>query len=134
MALKKYESDDFVEYPIFVGFSIFFLCILISAFDLMVMYIAIEGLSIVLYILAMFPFKQTSIEASIKYYTLGALSSGILLFGISLMYGVVGVFDFFNIKFFFLFYIEGDFFILYLISLCFIYGFLFKISAFPCHM
>jgi NADH-quinone oxidoreductase subunit N len=67
------------------------------------MYLTLEGLSIVLYVLAAYPFKQSSLEASIKYYTLGALSSGILLFGISLIYGIVGAFDFLNIKFFFAF-------------------------------
>jgi NADH-quinone oxidoreductase subunit N len=100
---EKNRDKDFVDYPLLIALSVFFIFILVSSFDLMVMYVAIEGLSILLYILAMFPFKQSSIEASIKYYSLGALSSGILLFGISLMYGLTGALDFLSIKAFFLF-------------------------------
>jgi NADH-quinone oxidoreductase subunit N len=81
----------------------------------------------------MFPFNQSSIEASIKYYTLGALSSGILLFGISLMFGISGSFDFINIKFFY-FFCPNNYLVTYLMFLCLAFGFLFKIAAFPCHM
>jgi NADH:ubiquinone oxidoreductase subunit 2 (subunit N) len=99
------------------------------------MYVAIEGLSILLYIIAMFPFKQSSIESSIKYYALGALSSGILLFGISLMYGSTGAFDFFNIKTYFIYKnFPAGLSFNFLMCLSFIFSFLFKLSAFPCHM
>jgi NADH-quinone oxidoreductase subunit N len=100
----------------------------------MVAYLTLEGLSIVLYVLAAYPFKQSSLEASIKYYSLGALSSGILLFGISLIYGIVGAFDFLNIKFFFSFNNHLPYLTLEFILLCLLFGFLFKLSAFPCHM
>jgi NADH-quinone oxidoreductase subunit N len=100
----------------------------------MVVYLTLEGLSIVLYVLAAYPFKQSSLEASIKYYSLGALSSGILLFGISLVYAVVGAFDFLNIKFFFAFNNHVPYLTLAFIILCLLFGFLFKLSAFPCHM
>lgn len=128
------KDIDFVDYPLLIALSVFFMVILVSSFDLMVLYIAIEGLSILLYILAMFPFKQSSIEASIKYYSLGALSSGILLFGISLMYGLTGALDFLSIKAFFLFESWVAHSMFYLMVLSFIFGFLFKLSAFPCHM
>jgi len=127
------KENDFTEYSLLIAFSVFFLLILVSSFDLMVMYMAIEGLSIILYILAMFPFNESSIEASIKYYTLGALSSGILLFGISLMFGICGSFDFINIKFFY-FFCPNNYLVNYIMFLCLAFGFLFKIAAFPCHM
>ena len=127
------KKNDFTEYSLLIAFAVFFLLILVSSFDLMVMYLAIEGLSILLYILAMFPFNQSSIEASIKYYTLGALSSGILLFGISLMFGLSGSFDFINIKFFY-FFCPNNYLVNYIMFLCLVFGFLFKIAAFPCHM
>jgi NADH-quinone oxidoreductase subunit N len=130
----KNKYNDFVDYPILIALAIFFLLIFVSSFDLMIVYVAIEGLSIVLYILAIYPFKQSSIESSIKYYSLGALSSGILLFAISLMYGITGAFDFFNIKTYFLFSFSGDQLMLYLMVLSFIFSFLFKLSAFPGHM
>lgn len=131
---KKNKLGEFIEYPILIGFSVFFLLALISSYDLMVVYLTLEGLSILLYVLAAYPFKQSSLEASIKYYSLGALSSGILLFGISLIYGISGAFDFLNIKFFFAFNENIPYLTLNFTILCLIFGFLFKISAFPCHM
>jgi NADH-quinone oxidoreductase subunit N len=131
---KKNKSGQFIEYPILIGFAVFFLIALISSYDLMVMYLTLEGLSIVLYVLAAYPFKQSSLEASMKYYSLGALSSGILLFGISLIYGIVGAFDFLNIKFFFAFSNYIPYLTLNFTILCLLFGFLFKLSAFPCHM
>jgi NADH-quinone oxidoreductase subunit N len=131
---KKNKLDTFIEYPILIGFSIFFLLALISSYDLMVVYLTLEGLSILLYVLAAYPFRQSSLEASIKYYSLGALSSGILLFGISLIYGIIGGVDFLNIKFFFAFNENIPFLTINFTILCLIFGFLFKISAFPCHM
>lgn len=128
------KKKDFVEYPILIAFAVFFLLTFISSFDLMVTYLTLEGLSILLYILAAYPFKQSSVEASIKYYSLGALSSGILLFGISLIYGLTGALDFLNVKFFLSFNSNISYLTLNLIILCLIFGFLFKISAFPCHM
>jgi NADH-quinone oxidoreductase subunit N len=122
------------EYPILIGLAVFFLLSLITSYDLMVVYLTLEALSIILYLLAAFPFHQSSLEASIKYYTLGALSSGILLFGISLIYGLVGAFDFLNIKFFFTFSTYIPYLTLNFTILCLLFGFLFKLSAFPCHM
>lgn len=67
ISLKFFFSDtnknkDFVEYPLLIALAIFFLLIFTAAFDLMVMYLALEGLSIILYVLAAYPFQQSSIE------------------------------------------------------------------------
>lgn len=131
---QKNKYKDFVEYSFLIGFAVFFLLTFVSSFDLMVTYLTLEGLSILLYVIAAYPFKQSSIEASIKYYSLGALSSGILLFGMSLIYGLTGSLDFLNIKFFFSFGTDISYLSMSFILLCLIFGFLFKISAFPCHM
>jgi NADH-quinone oxidoreductase subunit N len=65
--------------------------IMISANSLLMLYLGIELLSLSLYVLIGFNKRSTlSSEAAIKYYVLGAMSSGILLFGISLIYGFTG--------------------------------------------
>jgi len=65
--------------------------IMISANSLLMLYLGIELLSLSLYALIGFNKKSSlSSEAAIKYYILGAMSSGILLFGISLIYGFTG--------------------------------------------
>lgn len=65
--------------------------IMISAHSLLILYLGIELLSLSLYALIGFNKKSSlSSEAAIKYYVLGAMSSGVLLFGISLVYGFTG--------------------------------------------
>lgn len=72
--------------------------IMISANSLLMLYLGIELLSLSLYALIGFN-KESSLssEAAIKYYVLGAMSSGILLFGISLIYGFTGSINYFDI-------------------------------------
>ena len=72
--------------------------IMISAYSLLMLYLGIELLSLSLYALIGFnKNSKLSSEAAIKYYVLGAMSSGILLFGISLIYGFTGSIDYFEI-------------------------------------
>lgn len=124
------------ELPLIIGFSVLFLFLLTSSFDFFVTYLAIEGLSLTLYSLAaMLSQSIISIEASIKYFSLGAISSGILLFGISILFGLIGSLDFLEIQLF----LGGAYSTIYFfeikIALVFIlFGFFFKISAFPCHI
>ena len=72
--------------------------VMISAYSLLMLYLGIELLSLALYALIGFN-KQSGLssEAAIKYYVLGAMSSGILLFGISLIYGFTGSINYFEI-------------------------------------
>ncbi len=73
--------------------------IMTSAYSLLMLYLGIELLSLALYALIGFN-KESSLssEAAIKYYVLGAMSSGILLFGISLIYGFTGSINYFEIS------------------------------------
>ena len=72
--------------------------IMISAYSLLMLYLGIELLSLALYALIGFnKNSELSSEAAIKYYVLGAMSSGILLFGISLIYGFTGSINYFDI-------------------------------------
>ncbi len=80
------------EYPVLVMFSTIGMMLMISANDLMSLYIAIELQSLPLYVLASLQRDSVrSTEAGLKYFVLGALSSGMLLYGASLVYGYTGV-------------------------------------------
>ena len=71
---------------------------MISAYSLLMLYLGIELLSLALYALIGFNKDSgLSSEAAIKYYVLGAMSSGILLFGVSLIYGFTGSINYFEI-------------------------------------
>lgn len=113
-----------------------FLFLLSSSYDFFGIYLAMEGLSLTLYVLASMTHKGVvSIEASIKYFSLGAISSGIFLFGISIIFGIVGVLDFLEIQLF----LSNSHFLENILEiklglLFILFGFFFKLSAFPCHI
>lgn len=95
---KKLES---LEFPLVMGFSVFFLLVLTSSYDFFGVYLALEGLSLTLYVLAaILNHSIVSIEAAIKYFSLGAIASGVLLFGISILFGIVGSLDFLEVQLF----------------------------------
>jgi NADH-quinone oxidoreductase subunit N len=79
------------EYPVLVILAALGMGMMVSAGDLISLYISIELQSLALYILAAFQRDdEKSSEAGLKYFVLGALSSGILLYGASLVYGFAG--------------------------------------------
>jgi len=110
--------------------------LLLSSYDFFGAYLSIEGLSLTLYVLATLLHQGIiSIEASIKYFSLGAIASGSLLLGIVILFGIVGSLDFLEIQNF----LGGEIVLNYIfeikISLVFIlFAFFFKVSAFPCHI
>ena len=79
------------EYPVLVLFAVLGMSIMVSAQNLLTLYIGLELNSLAAYVLAAFlkP-DERSAEAGLKYFVLGALASGILLFGMSLTYGFTG--------------------------------------------
>jgi NADH-quinone oxidoreductase subunit N len=80
-----------IEYPILVLCSILGMMVMISSNDLIVFYIGLELQSLALYVLASFNRNELkSSEAGLKYFVLSALSSGLLLYGCSLIYGFSG--------------------------------------------
>ena len=80
-----------IEYPILLLSSILGMFIMISSNDLMVFYLGLELQSLALYVLASFKRNdQLSSESGLKYFVLSALSSGLLLYGCSLIYGFTG--------------------------------------------
>tara|TARA_B100002051_G_scaffold266089_1_gene292808 strand:+ start:5159 stop:6574 length:1416 start_codon:yes stop_codon:yes gene_type:complete len=120
-----------IEYPILILSSILGMMVMISSNDLIVFYLGLELQSLALYVLASFNRDNIlSTESGLKYFVLSALSSGLLLYGCSLVYGFSGSTNFIyiansssNIEY-------GVIFGLVFI----IVGLAFKISAVPFHM
>ncbi|ODR95403.1 NADH:ubiquinone oxidoreductase subunit N [Methyloceanibacter superfactus] len=83
------------EFPILVLFAATGMLMMISAYDLIALYIGLELQSLALYVIAAFKRDSAlSSEAGLKYFVLGALSSGMLLYGASLVYGFTGSTEF----------------------------------------
>src|SRR5262245_54075370 len=88
-------SGRIFEYPILVLLSTLGMMVLISAGDLIMLYLGLELMSLSLYVVAASNRDNAkSTEAGLKYFVLGALSSGMLLYGASLIYGFTGTVSF----------------------------------------
>ncbi len=93
------EKLDRYEFSVLTLYAVLGMSIMVSANNLLSMYIGIEMQSLALYIMA--AFNRDSLrasEAGLKYFVLGALSSGLLLYGASLIYGFTGSLDFETIR------------------------------------
>ena len=85
------DSSLRFEYPVLIVLAVFGMALMVSATDLIALYMGIEMQSLALYILAAFNRdSRRSTEAGLKYFVLGALSSCLLLYGASLIYGFTG--------------------------------------------
>ena len=122
------------EYPVLLMLSALGMCMMVSANDLLTLYVGLELQSLASYVLAAFHRNEArSSEAGLKYFVLGALASGILLYGISLVYGFTGTTSFTALHR--LVRGTGAADLGTLIGLVFIFsGLAFKISAVPFHM
>lgn len=79
------------EYPVLIVLAAVGMGMMVSAADLLTLYVGLELNSLAAYVLASFMRRDTrSAEAGLKYFVLGALASGILLYGITLLYGFSG--------------------------------------------
>lgn len=119
------------EYFVLILFGFLGLCLLISSNDFLALYISLELQSLAFYVLAAFQRKSAfSTEAGLKYFLLGAISSGFLLLGISYIYGLTGTTSFAvlsNVA-------EGNNIYLCLALVLFSVGLLFKLGVAPFHM
>ena len=120
------------EYPILILFSALGGGLMVSATDLLTLYIGLELNSLASYVLAAFlRSDERSAEAGLKYFVLGALASGILLFGMSLTYGFTGATGFAGIRA----ALDGGLSTGALFGIVFVLaGLAFKIAAVPFHM
>ncbi|KIC47093.1 NADH-quinone oxidoreductase subunit N [Ruegeria sp. ANG-S4] len=121
------------EYPLLVALAAVGMMMMVSAGDLMSLYMGLELQSLSLYVVAALRRDSAkSTEAGLKYFVLGALSSGLLLYGASLVYGFTGTTLFSGII---QTVQEGDVSLGLLFGLIFlISGLAFKVSAVPFHM
>ena len=128
------DFEHGAEYPVLILFSAVGMAVMVSSTSLMSLYVGLELTSLSSYVLASYRrTDERSAEAGLKYFVLGALASGILLYGISLLYGFTGTIGFEGIA--------GAFArsevptIGLLFGLVFVMaGMAFKISAVPFHM
>lgn len=130
------ESYLNIELPIIILISLVGMFLLISANDLFIMYLALELQSLALYIIcAIKRYSNLSIEAGLKYFILGSFSSAILLLGISLIYGLLGTTNYYELTIclypeFFYNNIKA----LYFSIGCVFIGLLFKLGIVPFHI
>ena len=134
IAPRWFEWEDRLraEYPVLILFSAVGMGMMVSATNLLSLYVGLELQSLAAYVLASFMRRDSrSAEAGLKYFVLGALASGILLYGISLLYGFSGTTEYAGVA-----KALGDgvnlgelFGIVFLLS-----GIAFKVSAVPFHM
>src|SRR6516164_5127474 len=124
-AYRSARASEFVDGAAIV------LLLVISAADLIALYLGLELMSLPLYVIAA-SHRNTlrSTEAGLKYFVLGALSSGMLLYGASLVYGFTGTVNFTAIA-----QAAGQGGIGLIFGIVFLFaGFCFKVSAVPFHM
>ena len=121
------------EYPLLVALSVVGMMVMVSAGSLLTLYMGLELQSLALYVIAAFRRDSAkSTEAGLKYFVLGALSSGLLLYGASLVYGFAGTVEFSGIM---QATQGGDLSMGLLLGLVFVIsGMAFKVSAAPFHM
>jgi NADH-quinone oxidoreductase subunit N len=128
---KEQKFDKF-EYPVLVLLATLGMLLMISANDMIALYLGLELQSLALYVVAAINRDNLrSTEAGLKYFVLGALSSGMLLYGVSLVYGYTGSTGFEQIAA----SLGGERQLGLVFGLVFVLaGLSFKISAVPFHM
>jgi NADH-quinone oxidoreductase subunit N len=126
------ERQHMFEYSILIVLSAIGMGMLISASDLIALYLGLELMSLALYVVASSNRDSIrSTEAGLKYFVLGALSSGMLLYGASLIYGFTGTVSFAGIAA----ATQGTAGVGLIFGLVFVFaGLCFKVSAVPFHM
>jgi NADH-quinone oxidoreductase subunit N len=134
IAPRFFAQDDKLraEYPILVLYAGVGMGMMVSATDFLTLYVGVELQSLAAYVLASFMRKdQRSAEAGLKYFVLGALASGILLYGISLLYGFTGTTGYAGVAA----AMKGEMSLGITFGIVFVLsGLAFKISAVPFHM
>src|SRR6516165_7723514 len=125
------ERQERFEYSVLILLSTLGMLMLISAADLLALYLGLELMSLPLYVVAAsYRSSLRATEAGLKYFVLGALSSGMLLYGASLIYGFTGTVNFTAIA-----QAAGQGGIGLIFGIVFLFaGFCFKVSAVPLHM
>lgn len=127
------DHEHSAEYAVLIVFAAVGMSVMVSATSLISLYVGLELQSLAAYVLAAYRrTDERSAEAGLKYFVLGALASGILLYGISLLYGFTGTVSFHGLAAAFG---RGAPSLGLLFGLVFVLaGLAFKVSAVPFHM
>jgi NADH-quinone oxidoreductase subunit N len=133
VGFAREEKFDKFEFPLLVMLATLGMMLMVSANDMLALYMGLELQSLALYVVAAINRDSTrATEAGLKYFVLGALSSGMLLYGISLVYGFTGHLGFDEIA---AVLAGGERQLGLVVGLVFVLaGLAFKISAVPFHM
>ncbi|HUN41438.1 MAG TPA: NADH-quinone oxidoreductase subunit NuoN [Acetobacteraceae bacterium] len=122
------------EFPVLLLFSTVGMMVMASADNMMTLYLGLELQSLALYVLAAFARDDVrSSEAGLKYFVLSALASGLLLYGISLVYGFSGTMDFDQLRTLLMQPSHASFGLIVGVVFVFV-GLAFKVSVVPFHM
>ena len=129
------EGMQRFEFPVLMLFATLGMLMMLSANDLIALYVSLELQSLALYVVAAFQRdSERSTEAGLKYFVLGALSSGMLLYGASMVYGFAGTTSFIGLAKAFS-GLTGPVAVGLIIGVVFVVaGLAFKVSAVPFHM
>jgi NADH-quinone oxidoreductase subunit N len=129
---NKGAKIDRFEFPLLILFCTVGMLVMASAANMMTLYVGLELQSLAIYVLAAFARDtQRSAEAGLKYFVLGALASGLLLYGISLVYGFTGTMEFSRLAT----ALTGTPSVGLVVGIVFVIaGLAFKLSAAPFHM
>jgi NADH-quinone oxidoreductase subunit N len=127
---------DLFEFPVLLMLAVTGMLLMLSANNFLSFYVSLELQSFCLYVLASFEREDSkSSEAGLKYFVLGSFASGLLLFGVSLIYGFTGNLDFDALSILLSGNTSGSIAIGVIIGIImFLIGIFFKISAAPFHM
>ena len=136
---REYTSENETsrgEYYVLGLFAVLGMMVMASAASMLTVYLGLELLSLSLYaMVAMHGGFPTASEAAMKYFVLGALASGMLLYGISILYGVTGTFDLQEVALYTGQNTDSGSSLLLVFGLVFIIvGVAFKLGAVPFHM
>lgn len=133
--LGREETKKF-EYPVLLLLAVLGVMLLVSANDLISLYMALELASLSMYVMAAFDRDNVKAsEAGLKYFILGSLASGMMLFGASLVYGFSGTTSFDALAYYFSAYVDQPVSAGIVVGLVMVMvGFCFKVSAVPFHM
>ena len=127
ISLRNVNNKDISIYYVLIPFSLISMYFAISSNNLISLFVSFEAASLTTYVLAGIPKEKRTLEASLKYFVIGALSSGIILLGISYYYISTDTLSLYNVP-----GINNLF--LYILSLLMLFvGFGFKLSLFPFH-
>lgn len=130
---REHEELGVCEFPVLIILAVVGMMIMVSADNLLTLYLGLELQSLALYVLASIHRDNSkSAEAGLKYFVLGSLASGIFLFGCSFIYGFSGTTSFTVLQ---EIYQQGNLSIGVLVGMVFVLvAFCFKASAVPFHM